>query len=92
MAEGEARDLLGALKEVALPSPRPVAMYHTGRREGDDKGYLSREAPLAGQATRGWELRGTSVRASDARALRLGELLERTMEVAIYREQDLMHL
>jgi len=48
VAEGEARELLGAVKTVALPSPRLVAKYHAGRREGDDRGYHSREDPLAG--------------------------------------------
>ena len=79
-------------KAVALPSLRLVAKTMLGEGRATIGEYFSREDPLAGQATRGWELGGISIRASDTRALPLSELLECTMEVAIYREQDLMHL
>ena len=78
-------------KVDALPSPRLVAKYQAGSKEGDDRGYHSREDPLAGQATRGWELGGISIRTSDARALPLGELLECTMEEGDGRGQRITH-
>ena len=90
-APGKARDILEAVKAVALPSPRLVAKYHAGRREGDYGEYSLRGNLLAGQATRGWELGGISVRASDTRALRLGELLECTMEEGDGRGQSITH-
>ena len=90
-APGKARDILGAVKAVALPSPRLVAKTMLGEGRATIGEYSSRGNLLAGQATRGWKLGGISVRASDARALPLGELLECTMEEGDGRGQSITH-
>jgi len=44
---GKARDVLGSAKADALPSPRRVAKYQAGRREGDDRGIFLEGKPIS---------------------------------------------